>query len=104
MLKVERWDTALGELNETNLRQHLEKEGYQVILGSHAPGANTGRHTHSIIRKDVVLSGRLKVSDPESEVILGPGDAVVIPIDLLHSAAVEGSEPVISLEGWRKPR
>ena len=74
------------------------------MLGNHAPGANTGRHTHSIIRKDAVLSGRLRVSDPDSEVLLGPGDAVVIPIDLLHSAAVEGSEPVISLEGWRKSR
>jgi|ERR1039458_2790961 quercetin dioxygenase-like cupin family protein len=104
MLKVEPWNPASGELNEANLRHCLEQENYQVIVGNYAPGSNTGRHTHSIIRKDAVLSGRLKVSDPESEVILGPGDAVVIPIDLLHSAAVEGDEPVVLLEGWHKPR
>ncbi len=104
MIKVEHWDPAWGPADEPNMRQRLEKEGYQVFLENYPPGTDLGKHTHAIVRKDAVLSGRLRVGTPEGEFILGPGDAIEIPIDLLHSAAVDGEEPVVSLAGWRKPR
>jgi mannose-6-phosphate isomerase-like protein (cupin superfamily) len=59
-------------------------------------------HTHSVEKMDAVLSGQFRIITHEGSVILGPGDAVVVPCGAEHSAEVIGNEEVVSVDAIKR--
>jgi quercetin dioxygenase-like cupin family protein len=97
---IETWDsTTEGTLSEGTLRAKLQGLGYVVTRYRYPPGTQFPPHTHDVEKMDAVLSGRFKLTLGGESVILGPGDAIVIPAGAEHSAEVVGDQPVVSLDG-----
>ncbi len=98
-LDLESWNTAEdGELSETALRRKLQARGYQVTRYVYPPGTYFPDHSHQDDKIDAVLSGRFRMVMQGESVILGAGDTLVVPRDMVHSAEVVGDEPVVSLD------
>jgi quercetin dioxygenase-like cupin family protein len=102
-MEVERWDPEIsGEFTEEKLCQKLEAEGYSVTRYVYPPGTHFPDHSHSLDKKDAVVSGRFKLELEGRIVTLGSGDAITIPAGVVHRAEVVGNEPVVSLDATRK--
>jgi quercetin dioxygenase-like cupin family protein len=95
------WDPAWGPLGELAMRRLLEAEGFHVSLYRYPLGTYFPPHTHSVHKKDAVLSGRLKIGWEGGSAILEPGDMIEIPAGFSHSAEVVGSETVVSLDATK---
>lgn len=99
-MKLERWDCDQdGTMTEFGLRRKLEELGYSVTRYTYPPGTNFSEHTHDVEKMDAVVSGQFRVTSGEDSVLLGPGDAVIIPRGVAHSATVVGEQAVVSLDG-----
>jgi quercetin dioxygenase-like cupin family protein len=104
-LPIERWDAGRdGPLSEAALRRSLEARGYRVARYVYPPGIVFPEHTHAVDKIDVVLAGRFRMTTPEGEAVLGPGDALAVPRGTVHRAEVVGDEPVVSLDATRAGR
>ena len=102
MVDVERWDLVRdGPVSEAVLRTRLEQRGYAVSRYTYAPGTAFSDHTHGEDKIDAVLAGTFRVVLEGQEVLLGPGDAVVVPRGAVHSAEVVGNQSVVSLDAVR---
>lgn len=97
-MAVRRWTQADGPLSEQALRARLEAMGYRVARYVYQPGTVFPDHTHGVDKIDAVVSGRFRIVVSGHLAVLGPGDWVVVPRGAVHSAAVEGDAPVISLD------
>lgn len=101
-MNVHRWDCDQdGTLTEAGLRRKLEKLGYSVSRYVYPPGTYFPEHTHETEKIDAVVSGQFRITMGPDSVILGPGDAVVVPARIAHSAEVIGEATVISLDAAR---
>ena len=101
-MQIEHWDeTRDGELTEANMRRKLEDRGYSVSKYVYPPGTYFPEHDHAVDKIDGVLSGRFRMALRGGRVVLGPGDLLVVPKHVFHSAEVVGEEPVISLDAVR---
>ena len=101
-MNVEHWDEEHdGPLTEDALRQKLERRGYRVSRHVYAPGTRFPDHTHGIHKMDAVFSGRFRMTMVDQDVILEAGDCLAVPRGAVHSAAVIGDEPVLSLDGTK---
>lgn len=98
-MRVERWNTERdGSLSEQALRRKLEGLGYNVCRYTYPPGTYFPPHTHSEEKMDAVISGRLRIRMGEEDIVLGAGDAVLVPRGAEHSAEVLGAQTVVSLD------
>lgn len=88
-----------GELTIDGMRRKLEKLGCSVSQYTYPPGTFFSTHTHNLDKIDGVLSGRFELTLQEGSVVLGPGDMLVIPKGVEHSARVIGGAAVVSLDG-----
>lgn len=79
----------------------LEALGYSVNCYVYPPGTVFPPHTHGVDKIDGVLSGHFRLEMQGNSVILEPGDCLVVPRGVVHSAEVVGDEPVISLDAVR---
>lgn len=103
-MQLEHWHTERdGPLTEANLRRKLEDRGFHVIRYLYAPGTYFPPHDHGVDKLDAVLCGRFRLTLEGETHVLGPGDLAMIPKHRLHSAEVVGEEPVVSLDGMRRP-
>jgi quercetin dioxygenase-like cupin family protein len=59
-------------------------------------------HSHSLDKKDAVVSGKFRLELEGRSVILEAGDAISVPAGVVHRAEVVGTEPVVSLDATRK--
>ncbi|MEW6731240.1 MAG: cupin domain-containing protein [Acidobacteriota bacterium] len=100
-MKIEKWNPAWGELNETNMRQRLMAEGYTVARYIYPPGTYFSPHTHGVDKKDTVLRGCFKLIANDQEFLLEAGDMLEIPAGTVHSAEVIGNESVVSLDATK---
>jgi quercetin dioxygenase-like cupin family protein len=100
-MKIEHWDDSRGELNESNMRHWLRSQGYDVARYTYPPGTFFPDHTHSIDKKDAVISGRFKLIAAGQEFVLEAGDSLEIPAGTVHSAEVIGNEAVVSLDATK---
>ncbi|MDX1577380.1 MAG: cupin domain-containing protein [Gemmatimonadota bacterium] len=99
---MERWDEEReGPPTEAALRARLEERGYRVSRYTYPPGTVFPDHTHEVDKIDAVVSGRFRITVEGEGIVLGPGDAVVVPRGTVHSAEVVGDEPVLSLDAVR---
>jgi quercetin dioxygenase-like cupin family protein len=98
-MAVRRWNQSVdGPFTEAALRDKLEAMGYRVARYVYEPGTVFPDHTHGIDKFDAVVSGRLRLVVSGHLAVLGPGDWVAVPRGSVHSAAVMGDEPVVSLD------
>lgn len=102
-MRVEKWDKSRwGELTEENMRKKLEWEGYSVSRYVYPPRTIFPDHTHSMDKKDAVLSGKFKIEAEGEVFLLEAGDMIAVPAGTVHSAKVIGSQPVISLDATQR--
>ena len=98
-MQVEHWDATVdGELSEAALRRKLERRGYRVTRYVYPPGTYFPQHSHSVDKIDAVLAGRFRLVMAGQTSVLEAGDAIEVPRGVLHSAAVIGDTPVVSLD------
>lgn len=101
-LKVEHWNSEKdGPLNETSMRNKLKSQGYSCTRYTFPPGTDFSDHTHSVSKKDSIISGQFRFAMLGKEVILQPGDMVVIPAGIVHNASVVGKESVIFFDATK---
>ena len=101
-MTVENWNADHdGPLSEEALRHKLEERGYRVSRYEYPPGTLFPDHAHGFDKIDAVLSGRFRMKMQGLDVILGAGDFLHVPEGTVHSAAVVGEEPVVSLDATK---
>ena len=104
-MAVHHWNAALdGELSERALRAKLETLGYRVARYVYPPGTVFPDHTHGVDKIDAVVSGRFRLVIGGHLALLGPGDWVDVPRGAVHSAVVQGDEPVVSFDAIKIDR
>jgi quercetin dioxygenase-like cupin family protein len=102
-MEVEKWNAERwGPLSEENMKKKLEFEGYDVTRYVYPPRTLFPDHSHSIDKKDAVLSGKFKIEANGKTFLLEAGDALSVPAGVVHNAKVLGSEPVVSLDATRR--
>jgi quercetin dioxygenase-like cupin family protein len=97
-VKPHSWNPAAGPLTEAALRAKLESLGYRVARYVYEPGTVFPDHQHEVDKIDAVLSGRFRMVVRGHMKVLGAGQWIEIPRGTVHSAAVLGDEPVVSLD------
>ena len=98
-MSVHRWNEALdGAFTEAALRAKLESLGYRVARYVYAPGTVFPDHKHDVEKADAVVAGRFRLIIGGHVVVLRAGEWVIIPAGVMHSAAVIGDEPVVTLD------
>ncbi|XP_076452774.1 uncharacterized protein LOC143288306 isoform X2 [Babylonia areolata] len=103
-LTVEKWDTAKdGPLSEDSLKRKLEKQGYKYMCYTFCPGTDFPDHTHSVSKKDAILTGRFEFGMYGQTVVLEPGDMVEVPSNTVHNARVLGTEQVVFFDATNCP-
>lgn len=101
-MPIRRWNPTLdGPPTEAAIRAKLESLGYLVARCQYEPGTVFPDHTHGVDKIDAVVSGRFRLVVSGHLAVLGPGDWVEVPRGSVHSAAVVGNDPVISLDAIR---
>lgn len=85
-------------MTEEALRARLESLGYRIARSVYESGTVFPDHKHDVDKIDAVISGRFRLVVGGHLAVLGPGDWVAIPRGAVHSAAVVGDEPVVSLD------
>ncbi len=102
-MRIERWDpTRDGPLSEAALRRKLEGRGYRVSRYVYPPGTVFPDHAHGMDKLDAVVSGRFRMVVEGEEVVLEAGDVLAVPRGTVHSAAVVGDQPVVSLDATKE--
>ncbi len=64
-------------------------------------GASIKDHRHPFDEIRMVLSGELLMSISGNQLLLRPGDRIVIPSNTKHSKSVHGQEPCVCLVAQR---
>ncbi len=102
MIKVIHWadDSPQSKLDQS-LARYLQQQGYWVNRKSYAPGTELPAHSFNVDIIDAVLRGRMRLIIHGESVELGAGDYLEIPRGTLHSAAVVGDEPLLTLDAIR---
>lgn len=102
-MEVDKWDERRwGKLTEENMRRKLEFEGYSVTRYVYPSRTIFPDHSHSVDKKDAVLSGKFKIEAAGRSFLLEAGDMLPVPAGTIHNAKVIGSDPVISLDAVRR--
>ena len=101
-MEVEHLNKNWGFLTEQNMKKKLENEGFSVVIYTYLPGTYFPEHSHSIDKKDTVISGQFRMTAMGQEFILGPGDMLLVPANTVHTAEVIGKNPVVSLDATKK--
>lgn len=101
-LKVEKWDSERdGPLSEKSMRNKLKSQGYSCTRYDFPPYTDFPDHTHSVTKKDSIISGQFRFAMLGKEVVLQPGDMVVVPAGVVHNASVVGNESVIFFDATK---
>jgi quercetin dioxygenase-like cupin family protein len=101
-MQIEHWDEARdGPLTETAMRRKLEDRGYDVERYVYPPGTFFPAHQHGFDKIDGVLSGQFRMTMRDQEAVLGPGDLLAVPRNVVHTAEVVGDQVVVSLDAAR---
>jgi quercetin dioxygenase-like cupin family protein len=101
-MQIDHWDESRdGVLNEANMSDKLEDQGYSVSRYGYPPGTFFPEHEHAVDKIIGVLAGRLRITLRGGEAIMEPGDCLSVPRGAMHSVEVVGDEPVISLDAMQ---
>src|SRR5712664_1997753 len=103
-MQIIRW-SEMHPPEEQELRQRMEKEGLAPYSWSNGPGDTYAVHSHGYEKVLYCVSGSIRFvlpDQPEGEkyLDLAPGDCMILPAGLRHSAEV-GPRGVVCLEATR---
>ena len=106
-MQVIRWQGGIPP-REQELRKQMEQEGLSSYAWSNAPGDTYSAHTHSYEKVLYCVKGSIRfilpdyidVSGSAEYVDLMPGDCMILPASIRHSAKV-GPQGVTCLEAAR---
>jgi len=94
-IKVEKWDsTCDGQLSVDNMERKLRKQGYNCMMYEFGPGTNFPDHTHSVSKKDSIVTGRFQFTMFGETIVMEPGDMIEVPKNTVHNAKVVGNKTV----------
>ena len=104
--QVIRWQGAT-QPTEQILRQQMQAQGLAPHAWSNGPGDYYAIHSHSYEKVLYCVSGSIRfilhdTVGAESYVDLAPGDCMILPIGVRHSAQV-GNKGVTCIEAARYP-
>lgn len=85
-------------VSEIQLREELERRGYQVSRYTYPPGTRFPPHSHDVDKIDAVVAGQFRMEMEGESVVLAPGDYLAVPKGVTHSAEVVGNQAVVSLD------
>ena len=101
-MEVEKWDEKQwGKPTEENINRKLEFQGYSVSRYVYPSRTIFPDHSHSVDKKDAIVSGKFKIEAEGKAFLLEAGDMLAVPAGTLHNAKVIGSDPVVSLDAVR---
>jgi predicted metal-dependent enzyme (double-stranded beta helix superfamily) len=86
-----------------------EDEHVEVWLLSWLPGHSTGYHDHGTsnvgfcVAQGALVEQQLRLADPPSELVLGPGDARAASSDYIHCLDWREGEPALSVHVYSPP-
>ncbi|XP_045172863.1 uncharacterized protein LOC123534614 [Mercenaria mercenaria] len=101
-IKVEKWDDSVdGTLSVEAMEKKLRKQGYHCTQYQFSPGTNFPDHTHSISKKDSIVTGQFQFCMYGETIILKPGDMVEVPKNTVHNAKVVGNESVVFFDATK---
>ncbi len=102
-MQVIRWQEAT-EPQESTLRQRMQQEGLSPHSWSNGPGETYAVHSHPYEKVLYCVHGSIRFVMPDSAnratVDLSPGDCLILPANIPHSAYV-GSRGVTCIEAAR---
>lgn len=92
----------LDTLNLTPVRPGVARrvfsgEGATLAWTTLDPGHTPRPHSHHFEQIVYIVSGQARFSVGDEEVLLGPGEMIVVPPDAEHWAETVGDEPVVDL-------
>jgi quercetin dioxygenase-like cupin family protein len=104
-MQIIRWPEATPP-QEQELRRRMWKEGLTPYAWSNAPGDLYAVHSHSYEKVLYCVQGSIRFILPdqpsaEQDIDLAPGDCMILPPGMRHSAAV-GPHGVTCLEATRQ--
>jgi quercetin dioxygenase-like cupin family protein len=101
-MKLERipWQ-EVGAPAESVLRQRLEDEGYDVTMWRDRCNWSYEPHTHEHDESLWVVHGRLVLRVGGEDFDLGPGDRLMLPKEMVHTANA-GPDGALYLIGSRR--
>lgn len=90
------------KLNVTNVRSGVQRrvfsgEGATLAWTTLEPGHTPRPHSHVFEQIVYLVSGRARFVVGDEEVVLEPGDMLVVPPNVEHWAQTLGDEPVVDL-------
>ncbi|HEY1776643.1 MAG TPA: cupin domain-containing protein [Solirubrobacteraceae bacterium] len=93
---------ALEGLNATEVREGVSRsvfsgEGATLAFTTLEPGHTARPHSHSYEQIVYVLEGELLFVVGDEEVVMGPGDMLVVPPGIEHWAETLGAVPAVDM-------
>ncbi len=103
-MNVIRWQETQPP-QEQELRRRMQQEGLSPYAWSNGPGDRYAVHSHTYEKVLYCVRGSIRFVLPDrpdsiSAIDLAPGDCMVLPAGIRHSAEV-GSQGVLCLEATR---
>ncbi len=86
----------------SQIKHELKEQGYTIYVYSYPCGMYFPEHKHSYAKLHIVLSGTLKISMPDNEVVLKPGDRFEVPANVPHTAEVIGDGPMVCIDATKR--
>lgn len=101
-IKIEKWnESADGKLSVKSMEDKLHRQGFKCMMYEFCPGTNFPDHTHSVSKKDSIVTGRFQFTMYGETVVLQPGDMVEVPKHTVHNAKVVGNESVVFFDATK---
>jgi quercetin dioxygenase-like cupin family protein len=102
---IVRWSETTPP-EEPELRRRMQQEGLSPYSWSNAPGDTYAVHSHSYEKVLYCVRGSIRFvlpdqPGPEQNIDLAPGDCMILPPGIRHSAFV-GPQGVLCLEATRQ--
>ena len=104
-MEVIRWQKTTPP-QEQELRKRMQEEGLSPYAWSNGPGEQYAVHSHSYQKVLYCVSGSIRFILPDyaangENIDLAPGDCMILPAGVRHSALV-GPQGVVCLEAARR--
>lgn len=99
--QIVRWDKPTP-LTQEEAEARLHQEGYESYCWHDVSGSGYPRHKHQFDECLWILKGEIEFTIAEKSYLLGKGDRIYLPANLIHSASVRDRSGVTYVVGQKK--
>lgn len=92
---IYRWQSSVIP-GQDQIRLFFEREGLVPEKEVYQPKEKVAKHQHPLDEIRMVCSGQIIFNIAGNQLLLRPGDRIVIPSNTWHSKKVQGDEPCVS--------